>query len=387
MKKFKSKSYSNHKGVTLIVLVVTIVVLLILAGVSISVLSGDDGIIKKAQESQNKSEEGVQKDKERVKTLGDWLNSKTKTKSNDLTFKIVGKTYKIEKDMTWAQWIESKYNTDKYRIEGNSTNGVVLKNDSIDTIKYCPKATQIALAKDTIITGQNYTLSTIKLPIYWYLSEAGEYVSVTDESELETVLLNNRAQLAHCPDVTSSNASNWNYDHIGNTGVHSHLIYHINLVNGSIQSDENLILTQQIAIPYYKCGEEIQELNGENSTVTIQELLTKMGIDTSNKITTNNGSYIDINECEMILPFFEIYLTNAQNDRKYDLSKKLGISMTFETLRDFEKESILVLYIEANSNNVSIAKPQDFEPETGDITLELSKLGAITILYGTPEEE
>ena len=43
--------------------------------------------------------------------------------------------------------------------------------------------------------------------------------------------------------------------------------------------------------------------------------------------------------------------------------------------------------IEANSNNVSIAEPKDYEPETGDITLELSKLGAITILYGTPEEE
>lgn len=386
MKENKSKSYSNHKGVTLIVLVVTIVVLLILAGVSISVLSGDDGIIKKAQESQNKFDEIAQNDQEREKTLENWLDSKMKTGGNDLTFKIEGKTYEIEKEMTWAQWIESKYNTDKYRIEGNSTNGVVLKNDSIDTIKYCPKSTQIALAKDTIIIGQNYTLSTIKLPIYWYLSEAGEYVSVTNESELETVLLNNKAQLAHCPDVTSSDASNWNYDHIGNTGMHSHLTYHINLVDGSIQSDENLILTQQIAIPYYKCGEEIQELNSENSTVTIQELLTKMGIDTSNKIITNNGSYIDINECEMLAPFFEIYLTNSQNDRKYDLSENLGISMTFETLRDYEKESILVLYIEANSNNVSIAEPKDYEPETGDITIELSRLGVITILYGPLEE-
>ena len=361
----------------------TIVILLILAGVTINAVFSDSGIIKKAQEAQNKANESVQKDLEQINALENWLNSNTGTDNGEPAFKIEGKTYKVEKDMTWAQWIESEYNTDKYRIEGNSTNGVVLKNDSIDTIKYCPTTTQIALAKDTIIVGQNYTLSTIKLPIYWYLSETGEYISVTDENELPTAL-NNKAQLAHCPDETSSDAVNWNRDHIGR---HFHLTYSINLVKGSIQSDENLILTPQIAIPYYKCGEEIQELNSENPTVTIQELLIKMGIDTSNKITTNNGSYIDINECEMISPFFEIYLTNAQNDRKYDLSKKLGISMTFETLRGFEEESILVLYIEANSNNVSIAKPQDFEPETGDITLELSKLGAITILYGTPKEE
>ena len=38
------------KGITLVALVVTIVVLLILAGVSINTVLGDDGIIKKAKE-------------------------------------------------------------------------------------------------------------------------------------------------------------------------------------------------------------------------------------------------------------------------------------------------------------------------------------------------
>ena len=42
----------NVKGITLIALVVTIVVLLILAGVSISMLSGENGIIKQAQEAK-----------------------------------------------------------------------------------------------------------------------------------------------------------------------------------------------------------------------------------------------------------------------------------------------------------------------------------------------
>ena len=37
------------KGITLVALVVTIVVLLILAGVSINTVLGDDGIIKKAK--------------------------------------------------------------------------------------------------------------------------------------------------------------------------------------------------------------------------------------------------------------------------------------------------------------------------------------------------
>lgn len=41
----------NQKGITLIALVITIIVLLILAGVSIAMLTGENGILKKAGEA------------------------------------------------------------------------------------------------------------------------------------------------------------------------------------------------------------------------------------------------------------------------------------------------------------------------------------------------
>ena len=47
---------ARNKGITLIALVVTIVVLLILAGVSISMLTGDDGIITKSKEARISTE-------------------------------------------------------------------------------------------------------------------------------------------------------------------------------------------------------------------------------------------------------------------------------------------------------------------------------------------
>ena len=50
------------KGITLVALVVTIVVLLILAGVSINLVLGDNGIIAKAKEAQRKSAEATQND-------------------------------------------------------------------------------------------------------------------------------------------------------------------------------------------------------------------------------------------------------------------------------------------------------------------------------------
>ena len=48
----------KNKGITLIALVITIIVLLILAGVAISMLSGENGILKKAADASEKTTDG-----------------------------------------------------------------------------------------------------------------------------------------------------------------------------------------------------------------------------------------------------------------------------------------------------------------------------------------
>ena len=52
----------NKKGITLVALVITIVVLLILAGVSINLVLGNNGIIAKAKDAETKSAEASQND-------------------------------------------------------------------------------------------------------------------------------------------------------------------------------------------------------------------------------------------------------------------------------------------------------------------------------------
>ena len=52
----------QEKGITLIALVVTIVVLLILAGVSISLVLNNNGVISKAKDSKNSTEKGQAQD-------------------------------------------------------------------------------------------------------------------------------------------------------------------------------------------------------------------------------------------------------------------------------------------------------------------------------------
>ena len=53
----KKKFMKGNKGITLVALVVTIVVLLILAGISLNLVLGENGIITKAQEARDKTEQ------------------------------------------------------------------------------------------------------------------------------------------------------------------------------------------------------------------------------------------------------------------------------------------------------------------------------------------
>ena len=48
----------EQKGITLIALVITIIVLLILAGVSIAMLTGENGILTKATQSTKETAKG-----------------------------------------------------------------------------------------------------------------------------------------------------------------------------------------------------------------------------------------------------------------------------------------------------------------------------------------
>ena len=53
----------KQNGITLIALVITIIVLLILAGVSIAMLTGDNGILTQATKAQKNTSEGEVADK------------------------------------------------------------------------------------------------------------------------------------------------------------------------------------------------------------------------------------------------------------------------------------------------------------------------------------
>lgn len=64
------KKFRKNSGITLIALVITVIVLLILAGVAIETLTGENGLLTKTQEAKNKTEEAQEKEKIEMAVMG-----------------------------------------------------------------------------------------------------------------------------------------------------------------------------------------------------------------------------------------------------------------------------------------------------------------------------
>ncbi|MGN1327038.1 MAG: type II secretion system protein, partial [Clostridia bacterium] len=62
MQKLKPKNLKKEQGITLIALVVTIVVLLILAAVSLNLVLGNNGLITKSKDAKDQTEMAQIKD-------------------------------------------------------------------------------------------------------------------------------------------------------------------------------------------------------------------------------------------------------------------------------------------------------------------------------------
>ena len=74
---FKKQKIKSKSGITLVALVVTIVVLLLLAGVSLSLVIGNDGIMKRAKEAKEKYGQASKNEQKDLDTIEDYMNKMT----------------------------------------------------------------------------------------------------------------------------------------------------------------------------------------------------------------------------------------------------------------------------------------------------------------------
>ena len=140
----KKTNLRKSKGITLIALVITIIVLLILAGVAISMLSGENGILGKAAEAKTKTEEGQKQEEIALTSMELEAHFQTKNKeykcSNGFITGIGNEdtVEDLESALPEGYTAEVKYNFDKEIDETitdkkiHATTGVgIVKNNEI----------------------------------------------------------------------------------------------------------------------------------------------------------------------------------------------------------------------------------------------------------------
>ena len=72
MEKYFKKSLKASNGITLIALVITIIVLLILAAISVTMITGDNSILKRAVDAKEKTEIEQYREQIQVEVIGSY---------------------------------------------------------------------------------------------------------------------------------------------------------------------------------------------------------------------------------------------------------------------------------------------------------------------------
>ena len=193
----------NERGITLIALVVTIVVLLILAGVSISMLTGENGIITQAQQSKLQTEIGKEKeyitlsvsalkgDKMSRGDTSEITSSELQTEMNKYTDEATvtgsgtlmityesGRNYEVDQDGSITQKEELTPEEAKKIVFATGCAGALIVETADGTVYYVDDLQQRVIQKIEITDEEVITTNGIRV--------AGENFFIDDKGKVYT---------------------------------------------------------------------------------------------------------------------------------------------------------------------------------------------------------
>ena len=166
IKTAKKQKLKESKGITLIALVITIIVLLILAGVTIATLTGDNGILTKAGDAKTQTEQAKEDENLKIAIAGSY-GTDGKLNLKDLKDNLENQGIDYDKNNTGFP-LEVIVNGEKKKIDANGniiesiqslkTKGTVFKDtttleDTYGNQVTIPKGFKIANDSATDVTG------------------------------------------------------------------------------------------------------------------------------------------------------------------------------------------------------------------------------------------
>ena len=168
----KTKELKRNKGITLIALVITIIVLLILAGVTIATLTGENGILIRAEQAKIETEE--EQLKEDIKLAYNAVKIGSNLEGWDLDTEII----ELQKELTNNNKVD---NILVYRGKEKDGNDVII-------VEYTNREKTYCIRNETTVNRCDikYKLGELKKDTI----ETGEYAIICETSSTTSALCN-----------------------------------------------------------------------------------------------------------------------------------------------------------------------------------------------------
>lgn len=198
MKENKKTLKRNERGITLIALVITIIVLLILAGVSIAMLTGDNGILSQATKAKDETEKA--KIKEEMELSISDIQIEELSKGNKLTMEnLTGYNGLLSSKLEISSWKDGTSGIYKeYYFVINDDFTVTIDDFNYDYSCVAKmKADYLSLSDGDIVTTRAYYENgnisgsgTYKITADdgSYVDDGGKYIKLDESSNLWAIL-------------------------------------------------------------------------------------------------------------------------------------------------------------------------------------------------------
>ena len=231
----------KERGITLIALVITIIVLLILAGITIAALSGENGILTRATEARDKTIETQEEEEQILKEMEDYIDESIEGGTEQIEPTDVYATLYTDNTLAFSSTQETI--ADKTPQEGKSWN----------------------------ITGQEYSLDSEALTVNtpWY-DDAGNIQTVVFVDDIVPISVG--AWFAGFTNLTSIDLNGLNTTNV--TDMSNMFLRCTSLKEITFGNDFNTSNVRNMTLMFGYCG--MEELNLSSFNTSKVENMTAM---------------------------------------------------------------------------------------------------------------
>ena len=256
----------KERGITLIALVVTIIVLIILAGVSINMLVGDNGIIPQTQTAKTQTEQATLKEKLDMIVLERELNvslsSTVEEDETDVFLEMMGDKEITQEDIDSFNEILQSYGKQLTAI--NNASDI----QKIGTEGNYPLDGLYVLLQDVSLQGQDWTpIGTEEEPFTGVLNGNNKTIDglTLTNPEMNAGLFGVNSGSVKNVELTNTSVSSAHTFVGGITGQNNGLIENCHVQSGTISSTGNDMVADRVTGENRNGGSRVGGICGQNN--------------------------------------------------------------------------------------------------------------------------